>query len=427
MTRSSPISSGLLRPLALAALLALPVLASAQTAAPAPAASATPVSAAPTVRAETAKPLQAAQEALRAGQHADALARLAEAEAVAGTTPYEAYLIARMKAVARFSTGDVAGSVPLFESTIESSFLPPDDRLSLTETTVKLALQLKDYPRALKWVKAYLDAKGPSAELRRLYPQLLAVTGDHAGAAREMQAQIAAEQAAGRPATEATLRLLAGSQAESKDDAGYLATLTQLAGLTGKPEYWRELVQRQLQKEGFAADKWRLDLYRLRQAVGVPLSAVEQADWAERAMRAGLPGEAQKIIEAAFASKALGDAADERKLRDAIVKAANADRGTLAADETAARNAKDGNAALRLGFALSGMDQHERALSLMAAGIAKGGLRQPDEAQLRLGLAQVRAGKADEAQQSFAAVKGTDGSADVARLWLLYLKSPARK
>ncbi|MBP6902723.1 MAG: hypothetical protein KBC73_21705 [Burkholderiaceae bacterium] len=424
MTRFSPLSSGLLRPLALATLLALPALASAQAAAPAVPASA---AAAPTVRAETAKPLQAAQEALRAGQHADALARLAEAEAVAGTTPYEAYLIARMKAVARFSTGDVAGSVSLFESTLASSFLPADDRQSLTETTVKLALQLKDYPRALKWVKAYLDAQGPSAELRRLYPQLLAVTGDHAGAAREMLAQIAAEQAAGRPATEATLRLLAGSQAESKDDAGYLATLTQLASLTGKPEYWRELVQRQLQKEGFAADKWRLDLYRLRQAVGVPLNAGEQADWAERAMRAGLPGEAQKVIEAAFASKALGDAADERKLRDAIVKAANADRGTLAADETAARNAKDGNAALRLGFALSGMDQHERALSLMAAGIAKGGLRQPDEAQLRLGLAQVRAGKADEAQQSFAAVKGTDGSADVARLWLLYLKSPARK
>ena len=46
---------------------------------------------------------------------------------------------------------------------------------------------------------------------------------------------------------------------------------------------------------------------------------------------------------------------------------------------------------------------------------------------LHLGLAQWRAGKIDNAKASFAAAKGADGVGDLARLWALYLGSPARK
>ena len=63
----------------------------------------------------------------------------------------------------------------------------------------------------------------------------------------------------------------------------------------------------------------------------------------------------------------------------------------------------------------------------MTQGQAKGGLRRPDDAMLHLGVAQWRAGKADDAQRSFAAVKGADGVADLARLWGLFVASAARK
>ena len=89
--------------------------------------------------------------------------------------------------------------------------------------------------------------------------------------------------------------------------------------------------------------------------------------------------------------------------------------------------AKEGNAAVNLGLALSGAGLHDRALALMTQGMAKGGLRRADDAQLHLAYAQWRAGKIDEAKASFAQVKGSDGTADLARLWLVYLNSPARK
>lgn len=414
------------RALLLALLLALAGGGAGAQTATAPAAAAS----APTLRAEVARPLQAAQDAIKAGNYRDAAARIAEAEAVPEPTPYERYVIQRLKAPAVFGQGDAAGALANFESALASPYMPAADRPAVLESTIKLALQLKDYDRAAKWMKVYVGEGGGNAEIRRLYPQVLSVQGDHAGVVRELAPVVAADEAAKRSTPEATLRLLAGSQNALKDSAGYLATLEKLAAGTGKPDYWAELIARTTGREGFAAERLRLDVYRLRSAVGTPLNAGEIGDWAYRANQAGLPAEAQKLLDDGFAAGLLGkdaNAAADQKLREAATKAAKQDLASLAESEAAALKAKDGNAAYGLGLSVSGTGAHERALALMNQGIAKGGLRRPDDAMLHLGLVQWRAGKFDEAGRSFAAVKGSDGTADLARLWNLYLTSPARK
>ncbi len=407
-------------------LLGLAVQAQNPPAAAAPAAAAS----GPTIRAEVGKPLQAAQDAIRAGNHKDALARLAEVEAMPGLTPYEVFITQRLKGPAAFGAGDLAGAVGLFEQVLASPLLPAADRPVITESTVKMLLQLKDYARAAALMKVYLDAGGSSAELSRLYPQVLSVQGDHAGVLRELGPQAAADDAAQRATPEATLRMLAASQIALKDNPAYMRSLEKLAGNTGKPEYWAELITRSAQRPGFADERLRLDLYRLRRAVGAPLDAGELGDMAYRAQQVGLPAEAQALLDEGFGTGLLGkdaNASADQKLREATTRAAAGDRVGLADGEAAALKAKEGNAAFNLGLAVSGTGAHERGLALMLQGQAKGGLRRPADAALHLGLVQWRAGKIDDARRSFASVQGTDGSADLARLWLLYLASPARK
>ena len=104
----------------LAGLLAVAAAgAQAQTAASAPAGAAS----GPTLSATVGKPLQAAQDALKAGHFKDALARLAEAEAMPSLTPYERYIILRLKAPAVFGVGELATAVALFASVIEAPLL----------------------------------------------------------------------------------------------------------------------------------------------------------------------------------------------------------------------------------------------------------------------------------------------------------------
>ncbi len=398
--------------------------AAAQTAAPAPAASA------PTLRAETARPLQAAQEAARAGKYADALARIAEAEAVPGLTPYEQYIVLRLKGPALFGSGDQAGALAVFEKIVASPLLPASDRNPMTETTVKLALQQKQYATAATLMKAYLAGGGSDAEIVSLYPQVLAQLNDHAGVIAALLPRVAADAAAKRTTPEATLRLLAASQGQVKDSAGYLATLARLAGSTGKTDYWDELINRTVRKDGFADERLRLDVYRLRQAVGIALEGDEIGDMAYRANQAGLPAEAQALLDAGYQSGLLGkgpNAAADAKLREAATRAAAQDKATLADSEASAQKAPNGNALVGLGLALSSTGAHERGLALMQQGIAKGGLRRPDDTQLHLGQVALRAGRLDVARAAFAAVQGSDGTADLARLFLLWIDSPARK
>jgi Tfp pilus assembly protein PilF len=397
----------------------------------APAAAATPAAAASaaSVRAEVGKPLQAAQDAAKAGNYKEALARVAEAEALPGLTPYERYITQRIKGPAALGAGELALAMASFEAVLASPLLPAVDRTPITETTVKLLLQQKDYARAAGLMKTYLADGGNSPEMRRLYPQVLSVQGDHAGVLRELAPLVAADAAAKRSTPEALLRMLAASQSALKDMPAYIATLEQLASSTGKPEYWAELIARTGRRDGFADERLRLDVYRLRRATGVPLDAGELGDMAERAQQAGLPAEAQALLDKGFASGLLGqdaNAAADKKLQAASTKAAALDQTGLAEGEASALKAKDGNAAVNLGLALSATGAHARALALMTQGQAKGGLRRPDDAWLHLGLAQWRAGKIDDAKASFAAAKGADGVADLARLWLLYLGSPIR-
>ena len=403
--------------------------AGAQTAA-APAASAASAASAPTLRAEVGKPLQAAQDAIRAGNNKDALARLAEAEALPGLTPYELYIIQRLKGPAAFGVGDLALAASQFEAALASPLMPTADRKAITETTVKLLLQLKDYPRAERLMTGFLAAGGSSPELARLYPQVLAVLGDHAGVLRALAPELAADAAAKRSTPEATLRMLAASQNALKDMPAYTVTLEKLAGGTGKADYWTELIQRTVRRDGFAEERLRLDVYRLRRAIGLPLDAGELGDMANMAQQAGLPAEAQALLDEGFASGLLGkdaNAAADKKLREASTKAATQDRASLADAEASAAKAKDGNVAQGLALALSATGAHERAVALAATAQTRGSLRRPDDALLHQGLVQWRAGKVDDARRTFAAVRGGDGTADLARLWGIYLDSPARK
>ena len=398
----------------------------AQTAAPA----AAPAASAPTLRAETAKPLQAAQEAVRAGKYADAMARIAEAEAVPGLTPYEQYIVLRLKGPALFGSGDQAGAMAVFEKVLDSALLPAEEKSGLTETTIKLALQLKKYDTAAALMKRYLANGGSSAEVANLYPQVLAQLGDHAGVIAVLLPRVAADEAAKRVTPEATLRFLASSQGQVKDTVGYLATLGKLAASTGKTEYWDEVINRTVRKDGFADERLRLDVYRLRQAVGIALEGDEIGDMADRASKAGLPAEAQALLDAGYKAGLLGkgpNAAADKKLQESVTKAAAQDRATLADSEASAQKAANGNALVGLGMVLSTTGAHERGLALMQQGVAKGGLRRPDDTQLHLGMVALRAGKLDEARTAFKAVKGSDGTADLAQLYLLWVDSPARK
>jgi len=80
---------------------------------------------------------------------------------------------------------------------------------------------------------------------------------------------------------------------------------------------------------------------------------------------------------------------------------------------------------INTGFAYVASGQFERGIELMELGIRKGGLKHPEDAQLHLGIAYLRGGQREQAVRAFKSVHGTDGAADLARLWIIYAGRPA--
>jgi hypothetical protein len=119
-----------------------------------------------------------------------------------------------------------------------------------------------------------------------------------------------------------------------------------------------------------------------------------------------------------------GDQADRQKrLKDLVEKAVADSQKTRAQDEADALAAKDGNDLVKIGLNYVYEGNAAKGISLVEQGIKKGGLKRPEDAKLRLGEAELHAGQRQRGVQTLKDVKGTDGTADIARLWVLYARA----
>ena len=116
------VAAAVLSPAVLCAVLAAPLAAGMAAASADEAPAAAPKD---TVRPEVGKPLQEAQTLITAKKYKDALAKVKEAEAVPARTPYENFVIDRVRGSAAANDGQDELALSSFESVVNSGRLPP--------------------------------------------------------------------------------------------------------------------------------------------------------------------------------------------------------------------------------------------------------------------------------------------------------------
>ncbi|MGH8454527.1 MAG: tetratricopeptide repeat protein, partial [Nevskiales bacterium] len=224
-------------------------------------------SAADALRPEVGKPLQAAQELLKSKKYSEAMTRVSEAEKIPNLTPYESYIIARMRAASALGLGDYKAAANAYYAVLASGRLPEAEKLPTMEALVRLSYSAREYPKAIEAIQRYRGAGGANAEVIGLLPQALYIQQRYAEAARELTAQIVAGEQAGKAPSETQLQLLGSCALKQNDNAGYLAALERLVTYYPKQTYWLDVVLRTASRPGFS-DRMSLDTYRLRSATG---------------------------------------------------------------------------------------------------------------------------------------------------------------
>ncbi|MDE2368824.1 MAG: tetratricopeptide repeat protein [Burkholderiales bacterium] len=388
---------------------------SAAHAQPAPAASAPPM----TVRPEVGKPLQEVQALFKDKKYAEALVKIKEAEAVPNLTPYEKMVTDRMHGVAASGVGDDATAVKSFDAAIASGLLKPDEEVQLVDAVARSAFRAKDYKRSADAANREIELGGKDAQMPEIRIKAYYLANDYAAVVRYARPDFDAAEAAGRPTEESMLRVLASSYNKLGDDAGYAHALELLLAHYPTADYWLDRLARLANQSGFA-EALMLDVYRLKTATGTMTDTDDFVQAAQMSLAGGLPIEARSFIEAGYASGKLGTGAgapNQKKLRDSITRAAAEDEKAIATGSVAGRKAQS---QFDTGHEMVMAGKFDAGIAAMEQAIAQGGLKQPQWARLHLGEAYYAAGNKAKAIETFKAVGGTDGAADLARLWAIH-------
>ncbi|MGQ0502651.1 MAG: tetratricopeptide repeat protein [Panacagrimonas sp.] len=375
------------------------------------------------LRPEVGRPLQEAQKLIRAKQYKDALRPIGEAEAVADLTPYEQFVTAQMRGAAAAGAGDADAAAEAYEKVLEARRLPGDEQLRITEAVAGTYLRAKNYPKAISWIQTYRDDGGTNADILNFLPQAYYLSGNYKKAAEETTRLVTqAENARTRP-REDQLKLLASSQQKQNDMAGYTQTLEKLVRYYPSPAYWADVIQRTAARPGFSRNL-DLDRYRLLRATSNLTEARDYSEAAQLAIQAGLPGEAKRYVDEAYAKRIFGsgDASQterQTRLKALVDKKYAEDKTSIATTDAEAAAADSGDPLVKTGLAYITYGDAAKGLPMMEQGIRKGSLRYPDQSRLQLGYGYYLAGQKEHARTVLAAVSGTDGAADLARLWAI--------
>ena len=367
------------------------------------------------VKPEIAKALKAAADLMRAGKFKEALAKVHDADAVPNKTPAEQLVIERARGSAALGARDYETATKAFEHVMASGKLPAAEQARIAQALASAEYSTGHYAKAIQWARQ----AGNSPEMRDLIAAASFQSGDFAGVARQVSADVEADEKAGRRPAERDLELLVNAYQRMGNNNALTSSLEKLLAYYPKKETWANVLSRLPRKPGFS-DRFSLDLYRLQLATGNLSKPSDYMEAAQLALQAGYATEGKKIVDKGFAAGVLGTGAEadrQKRLRDLAVKQEAEANAALGKDTADAEAAKDGNGLVKVGYAYVTMGKADKGVELIEKGIAKGGLKRPEDAKLYLGLAQLQAGKKAKALQTLRSVQGTDGAADIAHLW----------
>lgn len=368
-----------------------------------------------------AKPLQTALESLKARKYQQAVEQLRAAEGIAGKTAADQHLINEMLAAACARTSDYACAAKALEALTTDGISSQTQIQNSVKELVGVNTNLKNYDKAIEWGNRAIKDGFADETTRVLVGQAYYQKGDYRGAVKFLDSHIDSLIKAGQTPKLDLLNLARAACAKLDDKACETRQLERLVTYYPKPEYWQGLlISLEHQASG---DTNKMQAYRLMNDVGVLTHGEDYGEMGSIAMDQGAPAEAQHALESGiqkgvFANDPHGLARAQRALESAK-KQATQDQNGLAKAEQAADAATDGQQAATVGQAYFGYQQYDKAVTYLTKALTKGGLKNPADTRLLLGIAQLKAGHKDDAVKSFKQVKGDPTLERLASLWVL--------
>jgi tetratricopeptide (TPR) repeat protein len=374
-----------------------------------------------------AKPLKAAQDAMKARRYQEASAKLKEVQAIPGKTEYDQYLIDEMMGFIAITTKNYSEAKRALEATLNSRYFPQSDVPRRVTTLASVNYQLKNYDKTLEYGQRAVRGGYADDSLYTIMGQSYYLKGDYRATQRFVENQVDAIVKRGQRPKEQTLQLVRSACDKLNDDECATRNYEKLVAYYPKTEYWQNLLSSILRAKG-QTDKNLMHVYRLASEVDILKQADDYTEMAQLAQDEGAYGEAERTLQKGFERKVFADERTvnkNKRLLTAIQGKLAQDKAALAKEAQAAAAAQTGDEDINVGIAYLGYQQYAEAIAAFERGLGKP--RGPEarsvaDVKLLLGIAQLEAGNKDAAVKSFRSVKGDPKLERLANLWSLHAR-----
>jgi tetratricopeptide (TPR) repeat protein len=376
--------------------------------------------------AKAGKVIKEAHEDLSAKppKYSEAIAKLKEADGTAGKNAYDQHVINDMLAYAYLKTNDFPEAAKAWEAELGDGFTTEQETQQKVRGLSEVYYQLKNYDKAIDFGQRALKGGYGDDHTKTIVGQAYYLKGDWKGTLKFEEDIVSTTiKAGGTPAAE-PLSLILSSCVKLEDTACQTKALERLVTYYPKPEYWSNLLLTVL-KESSSSDTNTLQVYRLMWDTDVLKNADDYTEMAQLAMDQGTPGDAQRVLQRAMERNLFTDQRTKDKnqrLLDKAKQGATNDQASLEKTLKEAEAATTGGKNAGMGLAYLSYGQYDKAIDQLSKAIAKGGLRNPADTQLLLGIAELKGGHKEDAIKAFKAVKGDPVLERLGALWAIHAR-----
>lgn len=368
-----------------------------------------------------AKEISAAQKAMQANQWAEALKNLEVAETKSPLTTFDKKTIEEFKGICYVRLNKLKEAETAYEAAIATGGYTPDELPKTYRLLFQLAATNKLDVKAIEYGKQTAEAGVATDNDLLIMSQLYYQQKDCKNSSIWGDKAIAAFKKAGEAPKEVIYQIKLQCASDANDTAGMKSSLYDLIRLTNKTSYWNNLIR--LERQDERDDHNTLMIYRLMFDTNSMNADTDYIEMAQLLGDAGLPGEAEAVLEKASSSGVLKDEHKERttRLLNSLKTRADSDKKSLPQLDAEATKNPAGQLDLKLGEVYFGAGQYPNAITAINRGLGKGGVKQIDEAYVYLGRSQVAMKDTADAKKAFEKLKTVPNiSPRVLKLWELY-------
>jgi tetratricopeptide (TPR) repeat protein len=375
----------------------------------------------PMISRVIAKEMTAAQQALQAGQWAEALGNLEAAEAKSGLTPFDRKTIYYFIGFANIKLNNLKAAQAAFEQSIATGAASAEDKNSMTHTLFTIAATTNQYQKTVDYGEEMVDSGSATSNDVAIVAQAYYQLKDCKNSIVWTDRAVAAARKAGEAPKENLYLFKLQCASDAGNNSAMIPVLIALIRLNNKSTYWNTLLRIERQDE--RDDHNTLMIYRIMYDTGAMIVGTDYIEMAQLLGDAGLPGEAQTVLERAMRTGLIKDEQQERtnRLLNSYKTRADADKNSQA--QSPAANSAD-DAEVKLGEVYYGSGDYQNAVTAINRGLQNGQIKHPDEAYVYLGRTQAQLKNIPDAVQAFAALKTIPNvNPRVLRLYELYAET----